>query len=103
MMRITACSLITDRLWNDSCGNMTRGPLNGSMAEFTYDCRNRLVKVKEEDGRVMLYEYDAENIRTVSVTNGIRTEYTTDRESTYSQTLVKNEYEKMSLEFIQNR
>ncbi len=64
------------------------------MTEFTYDCRNRLVKVKEEDGRVTLYEYDAENIRTVSVTNGIRTEYTTDRESTYSQTLVKNEYEK---------
>ena len=64
------------------------------MAECTYDCRNRLVKVKEEDGRVTLYEYDAENIRTASVTNGIRTEYTTDRESTYSQTLVKNEYEK---------
>lgn len=78
----------------DACGNMIKGPLNGGMAEFTYDCRNRLVKVKEEDGKVTLYEYDAENIRTASVTNGIRTEYTTDRESTYSQTLVKREYEK---------
>ena len=28
------------------------------MAEFTYDCRNRLVKVKEEDERVTLYEYE---------------------------------------------
>ncbi len=78
----------------DACGNMTKGPLNGGMAEFTYDCRNRLVKVKEEDGRVTLYEYDAENIRTASVADGVRTEYTTDRESTYSQTLIKREYEK---------
>ena len=54
----------------------------------------RLVKVKEEDGRTTVYEYDAENIRTASVTGGIRTEYITDREAVYSQVLVKTSYEK---------
>ncbi len=78
----------------DAEGNMTKGPLNGGMAEFTYDCRNRLVKVKEADGTVTTYEYDAENVRTAKVAGGVRTEYTTDRESTYSQVLVKKEYEK---------
>jgi len=78
----------------DAAGNMTRGPLNGGMADFTYDSRNRLVKVVEGDGTVTAYEYDAENIRTAAITKGIRTEYTTDRESTYSQILVKTEYEK---------
>ena len=78
----------------DACGNMTKGPLNGGMAEFTYDCRNRLVKVKEEDGRITVYEYDAEDIRTASVTGGVRTEYITDREAVYSQVLVKTSYGK---------
>ena len=83
----------------DKVGNMTRGPLNGAMADFTYDCRNRLIKVKEADGTITEYEYDAENIRTAVIANGIRTEYTTDRESTYSQILVKTEYEKNTLGF----
>ncbi len=78
----------------DKVGNMTRGPLNGAMADFTYDCRNRLTKVTEADGTTTEYEYDAENIRTAIIANGIRTEYITDRESTYSQTLVKTEYQK---------
>ena len=78
----------------DACGNMIKGPLNGGMAEFTYDCRNRLVKVKEEDGRTTVYEYDAEDIRTASVTGGVRTEYITDRETVYSQVLVKTSYGK---------
>ena len=78
----------------DADGNMLHGPLNGEMADFTYDCRNRLVKVKEGDGTVTAYEYDAENVRTAKITGGIRTEYTTDREAEYSQTLVKTDYEK---------
>ena len=78
----------------DGAGNMTRGPLNGAMADFAYDCRNRLVKVTGADGRVTLYEYDGEDIRTAVTAGGIRTEYTTDRESAYSQTLIKTEYEK---------
>ena len=83
----------------DKVGNMTRGPLNGAMADFTYDCRNRLIKVKEADGTITEYEYDAENIRTAVISGGIKTVYTTDRESTYSQTLVKTEYEKNTLGF----
>lgn len=78
----------------DANGNMLHGPLNGEMADFTYDCRNRLIKVTEADGTVTAYEYDAENIRTASVTGGIRREYITDREAEYSQVLVKTEYEK---------
>lgn len=78
----------------DACGNMTKGPLNGGMAEFTYDCRNRLVKVAEEGGKTTVYEYDAEDIRTAQVTGGVRTEYITDREAEYSQVLVKTSYEK---------
>lgn len=78
----------------DKEGNMTRGPLNGDMADFAYDCRNRLIKVTEADGTVTRYEYDAENIRTAVISKGIRTEYTTDRESVYSRTLIKTEYEK---------
>ena len=64
------------------------------MAEFTYDCRNRLVKVKEADGKTTVYEYDAEDIRTAQTAGGIRTEYITDREAVYSRVLVKTSYEK---------
>ena len=52
------------------------------------------MKVTGADGRVTLYEYDGEDIRTAVTAGGIRTEYTTDRESAYSQTLIKTEYEK---------
>ena len=78
----------------DDNGNMTHGPLNGAMADLTYDCRNRLIKVKEADGTVTEYEYDAENIRTAAITDGKRTEYTTDREAVYSQLLEETTLEK---------
>ncbi|MCH5280115.1 MAG: PKD domain-containing protein, partial [Lachnospiraceae bacterium] len=81
----------------DANGNMIRGPLNGAMADFAYDCRNRLVKVTEADGTVTTYEYDAEDIRIASTTGNIRTEYTTDRQSAYSQTLIRTDYEKSLL------
>ena len=31
----------------DADGNMLYGPLNGQMASFTYDCRNRLIRTEE--------------------------------------------------------
>ena len=31
----------------DADSNMIYGPLNGSMAEFKYDCRNRLISAAE--------------------------------------------------------
>ena len=47
----------------DKDGNMTYGPLDGEMAHFTYDCRNRLIAVKADSGAVTEYRYDAENNR----------------------------------------
>ena len=48
----------------DTDGNMTYGPLDGEMAHFTYDCRNRLISVKTDSGAVTQYRYNAENNRT---------------------------------------
>lgn len=53
----------------DKDGNMIYGPLDGEMATFTYDCRNRLVKVVSESGKTTQYEYDAENVRTKVIKN----------------------------------
>ena len=57
-----------DRLatWNgqttvsDNDGNLTTGPLNGSLTTFTFDQRNRLTAVGGNT-----YTYDAENRRVV--------------------------------------
>ncbi len=67
----------------DLDGNMTYGPLNGEMAYFTYDCRNRLTETKTDNGAITRYEYDAENNRTALIQNvgtpkEIRTEYVID-------------------------
>ena len=53
----------------DADGNMIYGPLNGEMATFTYDCRNRLTEVKTDSGETTKYAYDAENIRTKVIKN----------------------------------
>ena len=55
---------------------MIYGPLNGKMAEFEYDCRNRLVSA----GGIS-YEYDAENNRISQTENGAKTEYIVDSNS----------------------
>ena len=78
----------------DLRGNMTHGPLNGRMADYEYDCRNRLVKVTEEDGTVTEYKYDAENTRTAVIKDGIRTEYVVDKNTTYSRILTETNYKK---------
>jgi len=48
----------------DADGNMIYGPLDGEMATFAYDCRNRLIKVTTDSGETTEYSYDAENVRT---------------------------------------
>ena len=78
----------------DADGNMTHGPLNGRMADYEYDCRNRLVRVTEEDGIVTEYEYDAENTRTAVIKDSIKTEYVTDKNTNFSQTLTETDYQK---------
>ena len=78
----------------DADGNMTFGPLDGQMAEFTYDCRNRLVKVETENGAATEYEYDAENTRIAETDGEYKRVYVTDVESTYSQLLTETVYSK---------
>ncbi len=48
---------------------MIYGPLNGEMAMFTYDCRNRLTQVTTDSGETTQYAYDAENVRTKVIKN----------------------------------
>ena len=78
----------------DDRGNMVHGPLNGRMADFAYDCRNRLVSVTDADGSVTEYEYDAENVRTAKTERDLKTVYLTDRESAYSLVLQETVYAK---------
>ncbi len=73
----------------DADGNMLHGPLNGEMADFTYDCRNRLVKIVTADGETTSYTYDAENVRLSSQSEKTQITYVTDREATYSQVLME--------------
>ncbi|RDU23406.1 PKD domain-containing protein, partial [Anaerosacchariphilus polymeriproducens] len=73
----------------DADGNMTYGPLNGTMTTFQYDCRNRLIQAGDTK-----YEYDAEDTRIAVQTKNIREEYVTDKEAAYSQTLSVTTYKK---------
>ncbi|MBQ8923604.1 MAG: RHS repeat protein, partial [Lachnospiraceae bacterium] len=66
----------------DSDGNMTYGPLNGKMVHYEYDCRNRLIKAGDTE-----YTYDAENIRTATITPYYTEEYITDSVSALSRVL----------------
>ena len=72
----------------DADGNMIYGPLDGEMATFSYDCRNRLTQVTTDSGEITQYAYDAENIRTKVIKNfGTENETTT----TYVTDGVSNE------------
>ena len=50
----------------DAWGNMTKTP----KAEYTYDLKNRLVEIKQNDGTVIHYEYDPLAQRITSTING---------------------------------
>ena len=52
---------------------MIYGSLNGKMADFKYDCRNRLVSAGGTT-----YAYDAENNRISKTADKIKTEYVID-------------------------
>ena len=52
---------------------MIYGLLNGKMADFKYDCRNRLVSAGGTT-----YAYDAENNRISKTVDKIKTEYVID-------------------------
>ena len=72
----------------DANGNMTYGPVNGSMQSLKYDCRNRLVSIGDTS-----YVYDAENNRVGKTESGITYEYVVDSAS-YALPQVLVEYKK---------
>jgi RHS repeat-associated protein len=72
----------------DADGNMTTGPLNGTMSAFTYDARNRLT-----GAGTTTYLYDAENNR-IGVTDsvyGTNDSYVINPQAVLSQTLIKTD------------
>ena len=91
-----------EKVTYDAEGNMLHGPLDGEMADYTYDCRNRLIKVTTAETTTE-YRYDAEDVRTEEYItdeksgNTYRKVYVTDRETTYSQLLTETIQEKNSL------
>ncbi len=71
---------------HDADGNMTRGPLNGSMADFEFDSRNRLVRAG-----TTTYAYNAENHRIAMTENGKKTRYIVNPNASLSQVLARIE------------
>lgn len=72
----------------DADGNMTYGPLNGVMAAYTYDARNRLVSAGD-----LSYIYDAENNRIAVIQGVYRTDYVINLEALLNQVLVRTDAE----------
>ncbi|KHL91685.1 hypothetical protein QW71_33315, partial [Paenibacillus sp. IHB B 3415] len=70
----------------DADGNMTFGPLQGSMQTYTYDARNRLT----EAGGVS-YGYNSENARTSVTVNGLTTKYVVNPHAALSQVLMEQD------------
>ena len=69
---------------------MIYGSLNGKMADFKYDCRNRLVSAGGTT-----YAYDAENNRISKTVDKIKTEYVID--STDSLTRIRTATQRSSV------
>ena len=70
----------------DADGNMTYGPLNGQMAQYVFDARNRLISAGNTS-----YEYDAQNNRTAVIEDGNRTEYVINPNALLSQVLIRTD------------
>jgi len=71
-------------LMYDNDGNMTNAPLNGTMTEYVYDKYNNLISVGTTQ-----YSYDAEGTRISQNNNGDTTTYITNKNTSLSQLLVK--------------
>ena len=69
---------------HDADGNMIHGPLQGDMAEFLYDSRNRLIRAGNH-----VYRYDAEDRRIAQLVEGTEIRYVIDPEAYYSQQLME--------------
>jgi len=73
---------------HDADGNMTRGPLNGGMANFNFDSRNRLRQVE-----TTVYTYDAENNRIAVYENSVQTKYVINPQAELSQVLIREDHD----------
>nr|MCR5655325.1 fibronectin type III domain-containing protein [Lachnospiraceae bacterium] len=81
-----------EKVTYDANGNMLHGPLAGGMGDYTYDCRNRLIRTRESDGTVTVYTYDSDDTKSATcITHpdgSVEEErYVTDRESRYEAVL----------------
>ncbi|MEW6172723.1 MAG: RHS repeat-associated core domain-containing protein [Bacillota bacterium] len=70
----------------DGDGNMTYGPLNGSMTAYTFDSRSRLTSVGDTS-----YIYDAENNRISVIGGAYRTDYVINPQAALSQVLIETD------------
>ncbi|MFD1886815.1 RHS repeat-associated core domain-containing protein, partial [Paenibacillus wenxiniae] len=70
----------------DAEGNMLHGPLQGSMQDYSYDARNRLIAA----GGVS-YGYDNENNRTSITVNGVTTKQIINPQAVLSQVLMETD------------
>ncbi len=70
----------------DADGNMTNGPLNGSMVTYQYDSHNRLTAVGDTE-----YTYDANNNRVEVDNNGDITRYVVNPNANLSQILMETD------------
>ncbi|MEW6183575.1 MAG: PQQ-binding-like beta-propeller repeat protein [Bacillota bacterium] len=70
----------------DKDGNMKYGPLNGAMAAYTWDARDRLTAAGG-----LSYTYDAEGNRTGVTEGGSQTSFVVDPNAALSQVLIKTD------------
>ncbi|WP_458120145.1 polymorphic toxin-type HINT domain-containing protein [Paenibacillus sp. Z6-24] len=70
----------------DAEGNMLNGPLHGSMQDYRYDARNRLIQA----GGVS-YGYDNENNRNAITVNGVTTKQIINPHAVLSQVLMETD------------
>lgn len=75
----------------DNAGNLVSQSQNGTLvATYTYDSHNRMVTASVNNGVETIeesYTYDYLGNRTSKISNGVKTEYTTDLTTGYSQVL----------------
>ncbi len=69
----------------DADGNMTLGPLNGEMTQYTFNSRNRLTGAGSSS-----YTYDAEGNRTGATINGVHYDDIINPQASLSQVLIRN-------------
>ncbi|MFD1886780.1 RHS repeat-associated core domain-containing protein [Paenibacillus wenxiniae] len=70
----------------DAEGNMLYGPLQGSMQDYSYDARNRLIAAGD-----VSYGYDNENNRTSITVNGVTTKQIINPQAVLSQVLMETD------------